>query len=72
MLSFEKYNCKLCEVLKTEDVKLPWECILFRQRNVQSKGAGWKGSHGLRYDVYLISYDLDLNDAAAFVYGDCM
>lgn len=34
---FDEKNAKLCEIMKTEDLRLPRECVLFGHENVQNK-----------------------------------
>lgn len=39
---------------------------------LQHEDPEWNGTHRLRYYVYFISIDVQLKNAVAFAYGDCL
>lgn len=65
-------KARLCKVMKTEEVKLLRECVLFGHGKVHHEGSERKMNHGLQYHLYVIPEDVDLRDAVALAYGDLM
>lgn len=61
---------RLCEIIKMEEMKLPRECVLLRNGNIQHAGGRKEEIHGLRYHLDLFSEYENMNDA--FANGDLM
>lgn len=60
------------KVVTTEEIKRSTESVIFENGSVRHAGGGRKGNQGLSYHLYLNPKDVELKDAAAFVYGDSM
>lgn len=59
-------------MIQMEEEKLWRECIFFRKGNMQHTRGGWMESHSLRYNLYMVPKELDLEDTISFAYGDLM
>ena len=50
-------------------IEIPPFSVFIGHGYVQHAGAGWSGSHNLRYHIYLIPDGHQLRDTVAFAYG---
>lgn len=72
MLYSDVQEARLCKIVNNKVVMPPRGCVFFGNWNVQQKGGGWNGTHGLRNHLYLNSEDVDLNDGVAFAHCKSM
>lgn len=46
-----------------DEVKIPLQSILIGNGDIQNTGTGWSGTGALRYNLYVIPDDSNLDDA---------
>ena len=65
----EEERHQLGDVLKYEEISIPANSIFIGHGHLQHAGAGWKGSHCLRYHIYLIPERATVPDAIVILFN---
>lgn len=68
VFSSDVWKSMLCKMMGTLEMKLPREYALFKNGNMRHAGGEWKGNQGLRYYLYPIPGNVNLQDVVAFRY----
>ena len=63
---------KLARVLKLETIEIPPYSIFIGHGWIQHSGAGWNGSHCLRYHLYFVPEGYSLPDGIHFAYHEIL
>ena len=65
----DKSKRDLADLLVMNEITIPSYSIFIGQGHLQHAGTGWRGSHCLRYHMYLIPRDNPITDNIHYAYG---